>query len=187
MRGRARTAAVILVSASLLAACASNIEHPVPGGPSFEDAEVRFVAPTGWQIQSSTSFYYGGDARIRTYLANQPLHPDCPTGGSVIVCESPLDGGLRSGGMLVTWLASACVAKSCELPAASLISIGNRQGVRVPMTAGCEGTGFSERSAYYVTVTPQRIDVLLTCARDPSDGTRSAFLGFLDAIHWRIP
>jgi hypothetical protein len=38
-----------------------------------------------------------------------------------------------------------------------------------------------------VTVTPQRVDILLVCARDPSDTTRSAFLGFLDAIRWRIP
>jgi hypothetical protein len=176
-----------LAFAALLVACASTIEHPIPGGPSFEDEEVRFVAPTGWQIQPSTAFYYSGDGQIRTYLANQTLHQDCPTTGSIIVCESPLDGGLRPGGMLVTWLASSCVAKSCELPPAKLISIGNRQGVRVPMTNLCEGTGFTERSAYYVTVTPQRVDILFTCARDPSDATRSAFLGFLDAIQWRIP
>ena len=179
--------AVLLLGALLLAACASNIEHPIPGGPSFEDEEVRFIAPTGWRIQASTAFLYGGDGQIRAYLANQPLHQDCPTTGSIIVCESPLDDGLRPGGMLVTWLANRCVAKSCELPPARLISIGNRQGVRVPMTVGCDGTGFTERSAYYVTVSPQRVDVLFTCARDPDDGTRSAFLGFLDAIHWRIP
>jgi hypothetical protein len=177
----------ILVAAVVLASCASNIDHPIPGGPSFEDEEVRFLAPTGWHIQPSTAHYYGGDGQIRTYLANQPLHQDCPTTGSIVVCESPLDDGLRPGGMLVTWVASSCVAKSCELPLARLISIGNRQGVRVPMTTGCDGTGFTERSAYYITVSPQRVDILVTCARDPSNATRSAFLGFLDAIRWRIP
>ncbi|MGZ8562997.1 MAG: hypothetical protein ACXWWU_05195 [Candidatus Limnocylindria bacterium] len=174
----------ILLSAALLASCASNIEHPVPSGPSFEDDEVRFVAPTAWEIQPSTSFSFGGNGQIRVYLANQPLRPDCD---AELVCQAPLADGLRADGMFVVWLANSCVAKSCELPAATLISIGNRQGVRVPMTVGCEGTGFTERSAYYVTVTPQRVDVLFTCARDPSDATRSAFLGFLDAIHWRIP
>jgi hypothetical protein len=186
MRGGRRSAAVLL-AALVLASCASSIVPPVPGGPSFEDEEVRFVAPTGWQIQPSTSFYYGGNGQIRTYLANQSLHQDCPTTGSIIVCESPLDDGLRTGGMLVTWLAGSCVAKACDLPPSRLISVGNRQGVRIPMTNGCEGTGFTERSAYYVTVTPQRVDILFTCARNPSDATRSAFLGFLDAIHWRIP
>lgn len=182
--GRAATAA--LLGVLLLGACASSIQHPVPGGPSFEDEEVRFVAPTGWVVQPSTSDSHGS-SRIRLYLANQPLHPDCATGASADVCRSPLDGALRPNGMLVTWVTQYCVARQCELPAATLISIGNRQGVRVPMTDGCEGTGFTERSAYYVTVTPQRVDGLLACARDPSDATRSAFLGFLDAIRWRIP
>ena len=89
--------------------------------------------------------------------------------------------------MLVTWVRGSCVARSCDLPAAALIPIGNRQGVRVPLTTGCEATGFTERSAYYVTVSPQQVDALFVCARDPSDATRSAFLGFLDAIQWRIP
>lgn len=182
MRGRRRAATAILV-AGLLASCASNIEHPVPGGPSFEDSEVRFVAPTGWQIQTSTSLSFG-DGQIRRYLANQPLRLDCD---AQLACRSALADGLRTNGMLVVWTANSCVADSCDLPAATLIPIGNRQGVRVPMAEGCEGTGFTERSAYYVTVTPQRVDILFTCARDPSDGTRSAFLGFLDAILWRIP
>lgn len=173
----------VLAAAVLLASCAPTIEHPIPGGPSFEDEELRFVAPTGWEVQRSTSPSYG-PGQIRLYLANQPLRADC---NEELVCRAPLADGLRPGRMFVTWASSNCVAKECELPPARLISIGNRQGVRVPMTVGCEGTGFTERSAYYVTVTPQRVDILFTCARDPDDGTRSAFLGFLDAIHWRIP
>jgi hypothetical protein len=178
-----RRASGLLVSVALLAGCASNIEHPVPGGPSFQDEEVRFVAPTGWEVQPSTSLSFG-HGQIRLYVANQPMRADCD---AQLVCRSPLADGLRPGGMFVVWTANSCVAKQCELPPATLISIGNRQGVRVPMTEGCEGTGFTERSAYYVTVTPQRVDVLFTCAREPGDATRSAFLGFLDAIHWRIP
>ena len=181
-----RPAAALVGAVILLAACAATIEHVVPGGPSFESDEVRFVAPTGWQVQPSTSISYG-DSQIRVYLANQPLRQDCPTTGSVIICQSPLVDGLRPGGMLVVWTALSCVARGCDLPSARLIAIGNRQGVRVPMDRGCEVTGFTERSAYYVTVTPQRVDVLSTCARNPSDATRSAFLGFLDAIQWRIP
>jgi hypothetical protein len=182
MRG-GRPVIAVLTAAVVLAACASNIEHPVPGGPSFEDQEVRFVAPTGWVVQPSTSASYG-PGHIRLYLANEPLRQDCD---AEQVCRTPLADVLRPGGMVVTWVTSNCVAQGCELPPARAISIGNRQGVRVAMTIGCEGTGFTERSAYYVTVTPQRVDALFTCARDPDDRTRSSFLGFLDAIHWRIP
>lgn len=184
MSGVPMRAAGVLGSVVLLAACASTIDHPAPGGPSFESDEVRFVAPTGWQLQPSTAIFLGGDRQIRLYLANQSLRADCD---AQLVCQSPLANGLRPGGMLVTWFARTCVARSCDLPPARLISIGNRQGVRVAVDNGCEETGFTERSAYYVAVTPQRLDILFTCARDPSDATRSAFLGFLDAIHWRIP
>jgi hypothetical protein len=175
-----------LVGAAMLAACVSPITHPVPGGPAVERDDFRFVAPTGWQVQASTEVSFGSSRRV-VYLANQPLHDDCAPGVSGIICHAPIDGELRPGGMLVTWVISSCVAGGCELPAATLIAIGNRQGVMVPMSSGCEGTGSTERAAYYVTVSPQRIDILVTCARGPSDATRSAFLGFLDAIRWRIP
>ena len=89
--------------------------------------------------------------------------------------------------MMVWWVARGCVARDCDLPPGQLRQIGNRQGVHGPVEYGCEADGYTERSAYYVTVTPQRVDVLLVCSRDPSDATREAFLGFLDAIRWRIP
>ena len=179
-------AGVGLACVALLVACAPTIEHPVPAGPAFENADVRFAAPTGWELLPSTSVSYG-PGEILLYVANESLREDCHNVGTEISCRSPLADGLHAGGMLVTWVASTCVARSCELPPGPLLEIGNRQGVRVPDDQVCEGTGFTEGSAYYATVTPQRVDVLFTCARDPSAATRSAFLGFLDAIRWRIP
>ena len=175
-----RTAALACVA--LLAACAST--HPTPAGPAFESAEVRFVAPTGWELREAAA-PTNGPARVVAYLANQPLRDACSVaqGG----CESPLVDPLRPDGMLAIWATRLCVAQSCNLPSTDLIRIGNRQGVVVVPDAGCEATGSTERSAYYATVTPQRVDILLVCARNPSDATRSAFLGFLDAIQWRIP
>jgi hypothetical protein len=179
-------AAAGLACVALLVACAQSIAHPVPAGPAFESDDIRFSAPTGWELLPSTSISYG-PGQILVYVANEPLRPDCHNTDAAIVCQSPLADGLHSGGMLVTWVASTCVARGCELPPAPLLAIGNRQGVRTPLDHGCEGTAYTERSAYYVTVTPQRVDVLFACARDPSDATRSAFLGFLDAIQWRVP
>jgi hypothetical protein len=179
-----RTAAAV-AGVALLIACAST-SHPPPGGPKFESDEVRFVAPSGWEVQQPTTGSPGLD-QVVAYLANQPLHEDCREVGTEISCGSPLTDGLRAGGMLVVWAGRPCVAQSCTLPSGTLLAVGNRQGVRTPTDAGCEGTAFTERYAYYVTVTPQRVDILLVCARDPSDASRSAFLGFLDAIRWRIP
>lgn len=174
-----------LACVALLAACASALEHPVPNGPSFENDDFRFVAPTGWEVQPSTATS-SRDGGIVVYVANQALRDDCPASGSA-TCRPPIDGGLRRGGILITWVGHPCVANGCDLPAAELISIGNRQGVRVPATEGCEGIGATDGSVYYVTVTPQRVDGLFVCARDPSDATNSALFGFLDAIQWRIP
>jgi hypothetical protein len=171
---------------AVLAACGSALEHPAPHGPSFESGDFRFVAPTGWNIRASTATS-SADGGIVLYVANQALRDDCPASGSGITCRPPIDGELRHGGILITWVRHSCAARGCDLPAAELISIGNRQGVRVPATQGCEGIGTTEGSVYYVTVTPQRVDGLFVCARDPNDATRSALLGFLDAIQWRIP
>jgi hypothetical protein len=170
----------------LLAACTPALDHPVPHGPSFESDDFRFVAPTGWQVQPSTATAPGRDG-IVLYVANQPLRDDCPASGSGIACRAPIDGGLRRGGILITWVRHSCVGRGCDLPAAQLISIGNRQGVKVPATQACEGMGTTDASVYYVTVTPQRVDGLFACARDPSEATRSSLLGFLDAIQWRVP
>lgn len=128
--------------------------------------------------------FYGADTRIRTYVANEPLRADC---NAQLVCQSPLVEGLSPGGMLVRWDTRGCVARSCDLPVGQLMTIGNRVGVSAVVDDGCEEIGFTERSVYYVTVSPQRMDILFVCARDPSDATREVFLGFLDAIQWRVP
>jgi hypothetical protein len=178
-----RTAAG-LACVVLLVACAPAIDHPVPAGSAFESDEVRFVAPTGWQLREAAR-PTNGPGNLLVYLANQPLRDECSVaqGG----CDSPLVEPLRPGGVLAIWATRLCVAQGCDLPSASPIPVGNRQGVVTVPDSGCEETGYTERSAYYVTVTPQRVDILLVCASDPSDATRSAFAGFLDAIHWRIP
>ena len=178
--------AAALAGVVMLAACASGAEHPVPDGPAFESADFRVVAPAGWNIQSSRAVP-SADGGVVLYVANQALRDDCSGSGSAITCQLPIDDGLRRGGLLITWVRHACVADGCDLPPAQLISIGNRQGVKVPATQGCEGTGSTEGSVFYVTVTPQRVDGLFVCTREPSDATRSALLGFLDAIRWRIP
>ena len=176
--------------AMLVTAC-TTIEHPSPAAPSpaaafVERDDFRFVVPAGWEVRPSTQVSYGR-VNVELYLANQPLRDDCVATPTTVNCQSPLADGLRPGALLVTWIVQECVAQGCQLPDARLIAIGNRQGVRVPANSGCEETGYTERSAYFVTVTPQRVDVLVVCARDPTTAARSALAGFLDAIQWRIP
>jgi hypothetical protein len=177
--------AVLLAGVVLLAACTA-VSHPVPGGQAFEADDVRFVAPAGWDVREPSGFQSHFNRTV-VFLANQPLGNECRQQGAGLACDSPLPDGLRAGGTMVWWVARACVAQDCDLPAGQLRQIGNRQGVHGPIEYGCDRDGYTERSAYYVTVTPQRVDVLLVCSRDPSDATREALLGFLDAIRWRIP
>lgn len=175
-------AGVGLACVALLVACAPS-RHATPGGSAFESDEVRFVAPIGWEMRQPPLTDAAG--AILVYLATQPLSGECGLGEQS--CSNPLDDQLQPGGILVIWATRSCAAQSCDLPEARLIAIGNRQGVMVPVEAGCESTAFTERTAYFVTVTPQRVDILLVCARHPSGSTRSALLGFLDAIQWRVP
>ena len=175
-----------LIWAALLAACAPSVEHSAPHGRAFENEDVRFVAPTGWEVHPSTATP-SAEGGVVLYVANQPLSDDCSTAGTEVTCQRPIAGELDRGGILITWVRHACVAKGCDLPAANLIPIGNRQGVKVPATQACEGISATDGSVCYVTVTPQRVDGLFVCGRDPSDATRAALLGFLDAIQWRIP
>jgi hypothetical protein len=175
---------VALAFVVLLVACAQAAEHLAPAGSPFESDEVRFVAPTGWQMRQPPQNTDGAGG-VLVYLATQPISRECGLGQPS--CSNPLDDQLAPGGMLVTWVTRHCAGQTCDLPDAPLIAIGNRQGVMVPVAAGCESTAFSERAAYFVTVTPQRVDILLVCARHPSGSTRSALAGFLDAIQWRVP
>ena len=176
----------MLCLAILVVACSTNV-HPQPGGPRFDHDDFRFRAPTGWFGRFSTE-EPSGRQRV-AYLANQTLHDDCVPDARLMgqICDWPIDGGLRPGGILVTWIEQTCVARSCALPDEPLLAIGNRVGVLLPPDGGCEGLNYTDRFAYMVTVSPQRVDVLLACARDPSDATREAFLGFLDGIQWRVP
>ena len=175
-------AGLALAIVALLVACAPS-GHATPAGSPFEDDDVRFVAPTGWEMRQPP--LTDGAGGILVYVATQPISGECGLGEPS--CSNPLDDQLAPGGVLVIWATRYCAGRTCELPAAPLMSIGNRQGVMVPVEAGCESTAFTERSAYFVTVTPQRVDILLVCVRHPSGSTRSALLGFLDAIHWRVP
>jgi hypothetical protein len=175
-----------MATCALLVACTAA-DHPVPGGQAFEADDLRFVAPTGWEVRPPSGFQSQLNRTV-VFLANQPLESECRTQGpGMVECDSPLAGGLRAGGTLIWWVARACAAQFCDLPPGSLMQVGNRLGVHGPIDYGCDGAGYTERSAYYVTVTPQRVDVLLVCARNPTDATREALLGFLDTIQWRVP
>ena len=181
-RWRAVLAILVVI---LFAACAPSSPNPTPGGPGFDNGEVRFTAPTGWQLRDATTRH--GPSWPLVFVANQPLHDDCAVSGSGMSCHSPIDL-LGEGGVLVTWEVHMCVASGCELPAGRALTVGNRQGVLgMPPAESCGEIGATDRSAYYVTVAPQRVDILFVCARNPTAATKSALLGFLDAIVWRIP
>ena len=60
-----------LAGVVLLTACAPAIDRPVPNGPSYESGEVRFVAPTGWELREAAR-PTNGPSQLVVFLANRP-------------------------------------------------------------------------------------------------------------------
>jgi hypothetical protein len=174
--------ATLLLLAAALAACSTSA--PAASGIPFEGDGMRFVAPPGWDVRTSTMLEYGPGSRVG-YLANQPLHDDCT--GDPQVCPGPVDA-LRDAGMLIVWLTINCAGPRCEPPPGPLTTVGGRIAsiADIPGTA-CPPIGQTEETVYVVAVSPQRLDTIVVCARWPSAGTRATLRAFLDAVDWRTP
>jgi len=65
--------------------------------------------------------------------------------------------------------------------------VGDRQAAAVAAGSVCGTIGETESTAYVVSVSPQRLDALVICARAPSDATRAALAELLAGIDWRTP
>jgi hypothetical protein len=156
----------------------------VPSGSrivAFEDEGLRLALPPGWEeIRSSEVGSEVG--RTLFYLANQPLQQDCAGDG----CAPPLDA-LLDGGVLVWWSSVRCAGVGCELPGGERLLIGGREAARGSDTGVCDAIGATEEKVYAVSVTPQRLDWIVICARSPTDDANAELASILDGIGWRTP
>ena len=172
--------AICLMTVALVGGCGPA----VPSGSSivaFEDEGLRLTIPPGWdEIRSSEVRSDVG--RTLFYLANQPLQQDCTGDG----CGPPLDA-LLDGGVLVWWSSARCAGVGCELPGGERLLISGREAARGSDTGVCDPLGSSEEKVYAVSVTPQRLDWIVICARSPADRQRAELAPILDGIEWRTP
>jgi hypothetical protein len=172
-------ARLLLVGALVtLVACASQSPNG-SSGQVWEGEGVRFTAPPGWTLQA------GGDAssEVLVYVTNQ-LGAACPNSASA--CPSPV-AQLKPGSVLVAWSAHHCVAHGCDLPAGDQVLVGGRVAVRYPGPGFCRDLMATEEEVVIVTVTPQRVDRIVTCSRDPAPETTAALATMFDSIQWRTP
>ncbi len=177
-------AALVGGLAIVLSACA--VPTGSRGGLERWDREgVRFDVPAGWELLASTAAASGGSRRL-LYLATQPMRDDCTTTAYAQTCSLPIDQ-LEPGGVLVWWHTTLCAGSACSLPDGRFTQIGGRAAVAIPPADGCGQVGQTDPSAYLVAVSPQRLDTIVVCSRDPSAATLRELRAFLDAVEWRTP
>jgi hypothetical protein len=168
-----------------LVACGS----PSPGSSSGQvwDAQgVRFTAPPGWNLQAGEESPSGVGVYVPNhvvYVTNQQF-TGCPNPGAEFC---PWLTQLQPGGVVVAWSALQCVAHGCDLPTGNQILVGGRVAVRYPGPGFCEGLLATDEVVVMVTVTPQRVDRIVTCSRDPAPAAVSALTAMFDSIQWRTP
>lgn len=171
------------MAALALAACAGPGYDA--GGPRWDADGLRFTAPTGWALRSSTAARTDGSGRV-LYLATQPLRDDCTGEAGAQDCALPLDE-LEPGGLLLWWHTTSCAGADCSIAEGSLTRVGDREAAVVDPANGCGEIGQTDATAYLVQVSPQRLDAIVVCTRDADDATLAALRGLLAAIDFRTP
>lgn len=167
----------------LLAGCAGSAPLSAQRVVAFDDIGLRITLPEGWEALRSID-PLTADGGSLFYLSNQALEPDCA--GADGSCGLPLTE-LRDGGVLVWWSTSTCAGVACELPNGRRLLIAGREAASAPHTGACSLVLATEESVYAVTVTPQRVDWIVVCARLPDTVERSAVALILDGVDWRTP
>ena len=172
-------ARLLLVGALVtLVACAS--QSPASSSSQVWDAQgVRFTAPPGWRLEADGEAPSG----VVVYVTNKS-HVACPSAAPA--CSSAI-AQLQRGGVLVAWYVQHCVAHGCDLPAGDQILVGGRVAVRYQGPGFCGGLLATAEVVVMVLVTPQRVDRIVTCLRDPAPATTEALAAMFDSIQWRTP
>jgi hypothetical protein len=174
-----------ILSLSLLASCATPGASGGTRVLAFDDVGLRVTVPTGWDGMRSGAVGFGS-GRVLFYLSNRELQADCVQQGRDEGCALPVRA-LDDGGVLLVWATSACAGIACALPDGDRRLISGREAASSPGTGLCDPIGATDEEVYAVTVTPQRVDWIVICARYPGDAERAALASILDGINWRTP
>lgn len=167
----------------VLVGCAGSASRSAQRVVAFDDVGLRITLPEGWEALRSID-PLGAEGGSLFYLSNQALGPDCV--GADGSCGLPLSA-LRDGGVVVWWSTSRCAGVACDLPDGERLLIAGREAASAPDTGACPPVLATEEDVYAVTVTPQRVDWIVVCARLPREAERSAVAMILDGVDWRTP
>jgi hypothetical protein len=167
----------------ILGGCSASVTPTAGRIVAFDDLGLRVALPEGWEaLRSSDPLSAEGGTLF--YLSNQALEVDCGrTGGD---CALPLTE-LREGGVLMWWSTSPCAGVACELPDGERRLISGREAASAPDTGACGVINATEEDVFAVQVTPQRVDWIVVCARQPGAAERLAVASILEGVDWLTP
>ena len=185
MSGARRGLALGLFALSLTVSCAAPTASGDPRVLALDDEGLRVSVPGDWDAIRSSDVGFGS-GRVLFYLSNQALEADCLQAGNESRCTFPV-GALEDGGVLVLWATSGCAGVACELPSDDRLLISGREAAKAVDTGACEEIGATEEDVYAVTVTPQRVDWIVVCAREPTAAEQATVATILGAVEWRTP
>jgi hypothetical protein len=174
---------LILEFAVLMLAACSPSPPGASAGTRWDVQGVRFTAPTGWAVRAGGETLPGATALA--VISNQPVQ-NCAGEGERASCLPPITK-LQTGGVFIAWYETHCVAAGCDLPAGDQFLVAGRVAVRYPGPGLCDQLLATDEEAVAVTVSPQRVDLIITCTRDADDAARDAVATMFDSIQWRTP
>jgi hypothetical protein len=174
--------AASLCLAGVLAACAPGGE--AVDGRAFSGDGFRVRLPPGWRAEATDPDAWR-DGQTIALMSTQALDPQCD-GPGVSNCRTPVPA-LGDGSQLVWWVTTTCAGAACALPEGERLLIGGREARRIESTGLCDDLGATSETAYVVTVSPQRLDAIVTCGNDASAPVRAQLQSLLDSVDWRTP
>jgi hypothetical protein len=174
-----RTAALAL--ALILSACS----QPSARVLDAEAGRFRVAVPNGWDAQATDPADWI-EHRTVAILSSQTLDPQCAASSSRGGCSVPVNS-LADGSVLVWWLSAICAGAGCDPPEGERVLVGGRQASKVGGSHLCDALGATREQAYFVTVSPQRMDVIVACDRAASEATMAQLQDMLEHVSWRTP
>ncbi|HEY7463880.1 MAG TPA: hypothetical protein VH987_05490 [Candidatus Limnocylindria bacterium] len=143
------------------------------------------VIPDGWSGEATAPDEWPAGRTI-ALIANGSLSPACETRDGERSCSAPATT-LGDGDLVVWWLTTTCAAAACDPSSGRPLLVGGRAAVETSDVQACDPLQTTRQRAFVVTVSPQRVDALVVCERNPDAATLNQLDNLLQAIDWRTP
>jgi hypothetical protein len=177
-----RIRAALAMGMVVLAAC-GGAQVTGRGVLEVDHAGFAVPVPEGWYAETTNDA--AGRLRAVAFLSNEPLNLDCGGIGAERRCSHPAT--VAEGGLLMWWFAAFCSGVDCVPPNGEVLLIGGREASRLAASTMCDGLDATSGETYVVSVSPQRVDAIMVCRRNPPASAREALAELLEHVDWRTP